>query len=87
MKYTQKGEVDFGFMSASERDEKFSKGRDFYALRLNTKSDNLQYGYLGTYVDKPLTDESAQVNSIDFLYLPSEIHRMDGNFRYGYDSN
>ena len=82
MKYTQKGEVDFGFMSASERDEKFSKGRDFYALRLNTKSDNLQYGYLGTYVDKPFTDESAQVNSIDFLYLPSEIHRMDGNFMH-----
>ena len=82
LKYTQKGEVDFGFMSASERDEKFSKGRDFYALRLNTKSDNLQYGYLGTYVDKPLTDESAQVNSIDFLYLPSEIHRMDGNFMH-----
>jgi len=82
LKYTQKGEVDFGFMSASERDEKFSKGRDFYALRLNTKSDNLQYGYLGTYVDKPFTDESAQVNSIDFLYLPSEIHRMDGNFMH-----
>jgi len=82
LKYTQKGEIDFGFMSASERDEKFSKGRDFYALRLNTKSDNLQYGYLGTYVDKPLTDESAQVNSIDFLYLPSEIHRMDGNFMH-----
>ena len=82
LKYTQKGEIDFGFMSASERDEKFSKGRDFYALRLNTKSDNLQYGYLGTYVDKPFTDESAQVNSIDLLYLPSEIHRMDGNFMH-----
>ena len=54
LKYTQKGEVDFGFMSASERDEKIFKRRDFYALRLNTKSDNLQYGYLGTYVDKLL---------------------------------
>ena len=23
-----------------------------------------------------------KVNSIDFLYLPSEIHRMDGNFMH-----
>ena len=37
LKYTQKGEVDFGFMSASERDEKFSKGRDFYALKAKYK--------------------------------------------------
>ena len=82
LKYTQKGNIDFGVMSASERDEKFSQGRDFYALRLNTKSNNLKYGYLGTYVDKPVTGENAQVNSIDFLYLPSEIHRMNGNFMH-----
>ena len=60
-------------MTASERDEKFSQGRDFYAFRLNTKSNNLKYGYLGTYVDKPVTGENAQFNSFDFLYLPSEI--------------
>ena len=82
LKYTQKGNIDFGVMSASERDEKFSQGRDFYALRLNTKSNNLKYGYLGTYVDKPVTRENAQVNSFDFLYLPSEIHRMNGNFMH-----
>ena len=82
LKYTQKGNIDFGVMSASERDEKFSQGRDFYALRLNTKSNNLKYGYLGTYVDKPVTGENAQVNSFDFLYLPSEIHRMNGNFMH-----
>ncbi|URQ67937.1 DUF5916 domain-containing protein [SAR86 cluster bacterium] len=82
LKYTQKGNVDFGVMTASERDEKFSQGRDFYAFRLNTKSNNLKYGYLGTYVDKPVTGENAQVNSFDFLYLPSEIHRMNGNFMH-----
>ena len=82
LKYTQKGNVDFGVMTASERDEKFSQGRDFYAFRLNTKSNNLKYGYLGTYVDKPVTGENAQVNSFDFLYLPSEIHRVNGNFMH-----
>ena len=87
LKYTQKGNIDFGVMSASERDEKFSQGRDFYALRLNTKSNNLKYGYLGTYVDKPVTGENAQVNSIDFLYLPSEIHRMNGNFMHSNVNN
>ena len=79
LKYTQKGEVDFGFMSASERDEKFSQGRDFYAVRLNTKVNDLKYGYLGTYVDKPVSGENAQVNSVDFMYLPSKVHRMNGN--------
>ena len=87
LKYTQKGNIDFGVMSASERDEKFSQGRDFYALRLNTKLNNLKYGYLGTYVDKPVTGENAQVNSIDFLYLPSEIHRMNGNFMHSSVNN
>ena len=87
LKYTQKGNIDFGVMSASERHEKFSQGRDFYALRLNTKSNNLKYGYLGTYVDKPVTGENAQVNSIDFLYLPSEIHRMNGNFMHSNVNN
>ena len=87
LKYTQKGNIDFGVMSASERDEKFSQGRDFYALRLNTKLNNLKYGYLGTYVDKPVTGENAQVNSIDFLYLPSEIHRMNGNFMHSNVNN
>ena len=82
LKYTQKGEVDFGFMSASERDEKFSQGRDFYAVRLNTKVNDLKYGYLGTYVDKPVSGENAQVNSIDFMYLPSKIHRMNGNLMH-----
>ena len=82
LKYTQKGEVDFGFMTASERDEKFSQGRDFYAVRLNTKVNDLKYGYLGTYVDKPVSGENAQVNSVDFMYLPSKVHRMNGNLMH-----
>ena len=87
LKYTQKGEVDFGFMSASERDEKFSQGRDFYALRLNTKVNDFKYGYLGTYVDKPVLGTNAQVNSVDFTYLPSEVHRMNGNLMHSNVNN
>ena len=82
LKYTQKGELDFGFLSASERDQKFSEGRDFYALRLNTKKNDLRYGYLGTYVDKPVFDDSALVNSFDLEYLPSKIHRLTSNLMH-----
>ena len=80
VRYTQKGEVDFGFLGASERDERFSKGRDFYALRVNTKKGGLSYGYLGTYVKKPVFGDDALVNSFDFEYRPSSILRYTGNF-------
>ena len=80
LKYTQKGRLDFGLLMASERDEKFSKGRDFYALRLNTSNKNIKYGYLGTYVEKPVFDKNAIVNSVDFDYKPSKLHRLTGNF-------
>jgi len=80
VRYTQKGKVDFGFLGASERDERFSKGRDFYALRLNTKNGGLSYGYLGTYVKKPVHDSNALVNSFDFEYRPSSMLRYTGNF-------
>ena len=79
IRYSQKGLVDFGFLGASERDEKFSKGRDFYALRLNTTRNELTYGYLGTYVDKPFFGSNAQVNSFDFEYRPSKEQRYTGN--------
>ena len=34
-----------------------------------------------------MTGENAQVNSIDFLYLPSEMHRMNGNFMHSNVNN
>ncbi|MFL2706940.1 MAG: DUF5916 domain-containing protein [Gammaproteobacteria bacterium] len=80
LRYTQKGEVDFGLLSASERDERFSKGREFYALRLNTKKGGLTYGYMGTYVKKPVLDDNALVHSIDYEYRPSSELRYTGNF-------
>ena len=37
---------------------------------------------MGTYVDKPVSGENAQVNSVDFMYLPSKVHRMNGNLMH-----
>ena len=79
LRYSQQGEsLDFGLLGASEADEKFSTGKDFYSVRLRTKKDDLTIGYLGTYVDRPVIDRTAQVNSIDFDYRPSQVLRING---------
>ena len=39
LKYTQKGELDFGFLSASERDQKFSEGRDLAVMPADVSAD------------------------------------------------
>ena len=72
VRYTQQLEnIDIGFLGAFEANEKFSQGKDFYALRLRTKKNNLSIGYLGTYVEQPVFGESATVHSIDLEYRPS----------------
>ena len=79
LRYSQQGEsLDFGLLGASEADEKFSTGKDFYSVRLRTKKDDLTIGYLGTYVDRPVLDRTAQVNSVDFDYRPSSVLRING---------
>ena len=79
LRYSQQGEsLDFGLLGASEADEKFSTGKDFYSVRLRTKKDDLTIGYLGTYVDRPVLDRTAQVNSVDFDYRPSQVLRING---------
>tara|TARA_X000000368_G_scaffold124602_1_gene97736 strand:+ start:262 stop:2553 length:2292 start_codon:yes stop_codon:yes gene_type:complete len=78
-RYTQQGEnFDAGFLGAFETNEKFSEGKDFYAVRLRTKRDNLTVGYLGTYVNRPVIDRTAKVNAMDFEYRPSSIRRLSG---------
>jgi len=79
VRYSQQGEsLDFGFLGASEADENFSRGKDFYSVRLRTKVDDLTIGYLGTHVDRPVIDRTAQVNSMDFDYRPSSVLRLNG---------
>ena len=81
IRYTQQGEsIDFGFLSASEADEQFSQGNDFYAIRTRKNSDNYSLGYLGTYTERPVLDREAKVHSIDLTYRPTDKVRVDTVF-------
>ncbi|MFL2697688.1 MAG: DUF5916 domain-containing protein [Gammaproteobacteria bacterium] len=79
LRYIQQTEnLDFGFLGAMEANEDYSKGRDFYAVRLRKNSDNLTVGYLGTYVDRPVLNREAKVHTSDFEYRPNENLRLNG---------
>ncbi len=79
IRYIQQTEnLDFGFLGASEKDENFSQGRDFYATKLRKTNENLSFGYLGTYVERPVLDREATVHTADFEYWASEDLRISG---------
>ena len=78
IRYTSQNEsLDFGFLGASEADENFSKGRDFYSFRVRKNFKDLTLGYLGTKTDRPILDRKADVHSLDFTYLPNDKTRID----------
>ena len=78
IRYTLQNEsFDFGFLGASEADENFSKGRDFYSFRVRKNFKDLTLGYLGTKTDRPILDRKADVHSLDFTYLPNDKTRID----------
>ena len=78
IRYTLQNEsLDFGFLGASEADENFSKGRDFYSFRVRKNFKDLTLGYLGTKTDRPILDRKADVHSLDFTYLPNDKTRID----------
>ena len=78
IRYTSQNEsLDFGFLGASEADENFSKGRDFYSFRVRKNFKDLTLGYLGTKTDRPILDRKADVHSFDFTYLPNDKTRID----------
>lgn len=79
VRYIQQTEnLDFGFLGASEKDEEFSQGRDFYATKLRKTSKNLSFGYLGTYVERPVLNREAIVHTADFEYWATEDLRITG---------
>ena len=81
IRYTQQNEsLDFGFLGASEADEQFSQGKDFYAIRTRKNSDNYSLGYLGTYTERPVLDREAKVHSVDLTYRPTDKLRIDTIF-------
>ena len=81
IRYTQQNETfDFGFLGASESDEEFSQGRDFYSLRLRKSEKKLSLGFLGTHTKRPVLNRDATVNSIDLIYRPKDTLRFDAIF-------
>jgi len=81
VRYTQQSEsLDFGFLGASEADEEFSQGRDFYSIRTRKNSKNYSIGYLTTYAKSPVLDREANVHSVDLIYRPTDKMRIDTIF-------
>ena len=79
IRYIQQSEtLDFGFLGASEKDEDFSQGRDFYATKFRKTSKNFSFGYLGTHVERPVLNREATVHTTDFEYWASEDLRVSG---------
>ena len=76
-RYTQQGEsFDFGVLAASEADQDFSQGRDFFAIRGRKTSTDYSLGYLGTYVERPVLGRDASVHSFDLAYRPNDKTRI-----------
>ena len=72
LRYTQKNNnIDFGVFVAKESDEKYTKGKDFYAIRSKKKIGNRTIGYFLTHVENNFLNESATVNVIDFANVKS----------------
>ena len=81
VRYTQQNEsFDLGFLGASEADEEFSQGRDFYSVRLRKAEKKFSIGYLGTFTKRPVLDRDANVNSVDIIYRPKDTLRFDAIF-------
>ena len=81
VRYTQQNEsFDLGFLGASEADEEFSQGRDFYSFRLRKAEKKFSIGYLGTFTKRPVLDREANVNSVDIIYRPKDTLRFDAIF-------
>lgn len=60
------GGVNYGLLAATEDG---SAGRDFFAARLlYPVNDRVNIGWLGTHVDRPFLDRTAQVHELDMLW-------------------
>jgi len=64
------GALGYGVLAATEHGD---AGRDFYAARLQYPwSDGLNIGWLGSYVERPYLDRSAQVQAVDVSWKPDD---------------
>ena len=62
----------FGVFAAKESDEKFSTGREYYALRGKSNIDNKTLGYMLTHVIDDINHSSSTVKVIDYINIKSE---------------
>jgi hypothetical protein len=70
------GGVNYGLLAATEADD---AGRDFYAARLlYPVNERVNIGWLGTYVDRPFLDRTAQVHEFDLLWRPAKTLLLNG---------
>ena len=67
-KYTgSTGPVDYGFIGAVEDDTALAEGRNFHVGRTRWQATpSLSLGWLGTHVERPELDRTADVNALDF---------------------
>jgi hypothetical protein len=64
------GDLDFGLLSAVERDYGDDIGRAFAAPRLRWSAGAWTVGYLGALTDRPFFDRTAQVHATDLIWRP-----------------
>ena len=72
------GRLDYGVLSAIESDYSDDIGRAFTGSRLRYAAGPLTVGYLGTWVDRPYLDRSAQVHSSDVIWRPNPQLMLQG---------
>jgi hypothetical protein len=65
------GRLDYGVLSAAERDYTDDLGRAFAAQRARYNVGPWTLGYLGTWTDRPFLDRTAQVHATDVIWRPS----------------
>lgn len=71
VKYTGSGgSADWGLFTAVEEDGSEASGRDFLVLRARHRGERLRLGWLGTRVERPTLQRSAEVDAVDLNWFP-----------------
>ena len=83
VKFIQLGEhTDVGFFAAFEDDETFSKGREFYVIRVLRRLNQHKLGYLATHVERDALDRSATVHAFDYENKATEALILNSSLIY-----
>lgn len=68
----KKNDNEIGFFVAQEKDEAYSTGREYFALRARTKVDNKTIGYMVTQVIDDFNNTTSTVNVFDYIQIRSD---------------